>query len=235
MDVTETIKHMQDYYGKRAPIYDQSMGYDDPARTAAHAGLIEFLRLWLRDRRVLEIACGPGYWTREVAQVAASLLATDANESVLREADKKHYPDGKVTFCLADAYTLRGVESGFDAAFAVDWWAHVPKSKRANFLRVLHSKLVPGGCVLLVDQLPRPNSITGIYDTEGNHYQTRMLPGGDSFQVIKNFTGENEFIAELSPLGCTAIEYHAFPEIRRSVLKYALPQSPANNDIEVKG
>ncbi|MGB8647130.1 MAG: hypothetical protein WCF84_17975, partial [Anaerolineae bacterium] len=111
----------------------------------------------------------------------------------------------------------------FSGAFAVDWWAHIPKSKRVDFLRALHSRLEPGACVILVDQLPRPDSITGNYDQEGNHYQIRKLPDGESFQVIKNFTDEQDYKSMLAPLNCVEIEYREFTEIRRCMLRYNLP------------
>ncbi len=83
MEQADILRQMQEYYARRAPIYDQSMGYDDPARTAAHSALIEFLQASFRGQRVLEIACGPGYWTRQVALSAATILAVDVNDSVL--------------------------------------------------------------------------------------------------------------------------------------------------------
>ncbi len=225
-DTTEhgdILREMQEYYHKRAPIYDHSMGYDDPARTIHHQGLLEFLTEWLARREVLEIACGPGYWTSRVSPVVHSITAIDVNESVLAEARRKQYPNDNVSFCLADAYTLDGIRGEFTGAFAVDWWAHVPKSKRADFVRALHSRLVRGAHVVLIDQLPRPDSITGNYDQEGNHYQTRKLPTGESFTVIKNFTPQVEYVELFSSLSCSEIEYREFPEIRRCALRYSTP------------
>ncbi len=138
-------------------------------------------------------------------------------------------------FAIADAFTLDGIEGRFEGAFAIDWWAHIPKSKRESFLQVLHSKLVPGACVILVDQMPRPDSITGNYDQEGNHLQVRKLPWGELFNVIKNFTGEQEFMDLLVPLRCVNIEYRQFPEIRRCALRYSLPSALAIHDTGVNG
>ncbi len=223
MDHGDILRHMQEYYDKRAPIYDHSMGYDDPSRTTQHAPLLELMRESLAGRDVLEIACGPGYWTREVSPFVSSITATDANESVLAEARKKQFPKDNVSFALADAFTLQGINGGFNGAFAVDWWAHVPKTRRGHFIRALHTKLAPGARVILADQLPRPDSITGNFDPEGNHYQKRTLPTGESFTVIKNFTPERDYRDLLQPLGCIDVQYREFPEIRRCTVRYTVP------------
>ncbi len=68
----EIIREMQAYYGKRAPFYDSSMGYDDHDTVAMLAPVIRQISNILERRRVLEIACGPCFWTQRVSEVAAS-------------------------------------------------------------------------------------------------------------------------------------------------------------------
>src|SRR3954468_8637122 len=132
--MSSLVEEMQAYYARRAPIYDHSMGYDDPAKVALLAPVVESLQRQLTGRRVLEIACGPGFWTEHVSRVAASLTATDYNESTLAEARRKPLDWDKVRLVVADAYDLSRVEGEFDAAFAIDWLAHVPRSRLRQFL-----------------------------------------------------------------------------------------------------
>src|ERR1051325_5535846 len=64
---------------------------------------------WWREpsgQRVLEIACGTGYWTEVLARTATSVMATDLNDEVLEIARRKPDPDGKVRFQREDTYHL---------------------------------------------------------------------------------------------------------------------------------
>ncbi len=97
---------MQDYYRRRAPIYNQSMGYDDPAVVQKQSAVIEFLCNAMTDRTVLEIACGPGFWTRFIAEHTRSIVATDFNEATLVEARKSMADSDYVTFQVGDAYSI---------------------------------------------------------------------------------------------------------------------------------
>lgn len=218
------IDEMQEYYARRAPEYDTSMGYDDPNRVASLAGAIGSVTRQLAGRQVLEIACGPGFWTQRVAGVAgvaADILATDFNDTTLAEARGKSF-DGNVRFARADAYTLDDIPGGFDGAFAVDWFAHVPRSRIPAFLTTLHAHLVPGARVVLCDQTPGAASWESTFDTEGNHVQERTLHG-TRYRVIKNFFDETELAAMFAPYAAReGWSIERFPECRRMVVGYTL-------------
>ena len=79
------IEEMQSYYGQRASVYDSSMGYDDDAKVRSLLPIIARVRDAMRGRHVLEIACGPGFWTQFASETAASVIATDYNQSTLDE------------------------------------------------------------------------------------------------------------------------------------------------------
>jgi demethylmenaquinone methyltransferase/2-methoxy-6-polyprenyl-1,4-benzoquinol methylase len=214
------IEEMQDYYDQRAAIYDSSMGYDRAEVLASHRRIIAHLQNRLSGRAVLEIACGPGFWTQHIAASASRVLATDYNESTLREARKKPL-GGNVTTKKGDAYDLSDLPEGFDAAFAGDWLTHVPLLRRGAFLAGLHAKLKPGALVIFCDQTPKEGSITGIRDSEGNNIQTRTLPDGRRFSVIKNFLTEDDFRKLLAPF-TSSVALTQFPECRRYTVEYVL-------------
>jgi len=186
------IAEMQTYYGRRAEVYDTSMGYDNPAVVRSLEPVFQALCDEMRGRSVLEIACGPGFWTRRIAEVASAVLASDYNESVLSVARAKSIDPTRVTFVRADAYDLSSVDGTFTGAFAVDWLAHVPTSRLEAFLDGLHRRLARGARVVFCDQTPRSASITGIHDAEGNHLQERVLPDGSRHRVIKHFFTDSE-------------------------------------------
>jgi SAM-dependent methyltransferase len=217
----EIIREMQSYYGKRAPLYDSSMGYDDHGTVAMLAPVIRHIANLLERRRVLEVACGPCFWTQRVSEVAESVFATDYNDATLDQARQKNLDWDKVSLQRADAYDLSTVQGSFDAALAVDWFAHVPKSRFHEFIQGLHDRLLAGAIVVLCDQLPGDESHSGMYDDEGNHLQTRELPDGSSCRVIKHFLSDHE----LTDLLChysDQVEITKYPHCRRIVVSYVV-------------
>jgi len=213
------IQEMQSYYGKRAPYYDSSMGYDDHDTVSSLAPVIRHITNLLERRRVLEIACGPCFWTQRVSEVAVSILATDYNEATLEQARRKCLDWDKVSLQRADAYDLSQVQGCFDAALAVDWFAHVPKSRFHEFLQGLHNRLQPGSIVVLCDQLPGNESLSGMYDNEGNHLQMRELPDGSSCRVIKHFLSDQELLDTFSRYS-DRVEIVRYTQCRRIVVSY---------------
>ena len=211
---------MQDYYHHRAGIYDESMGYDKPEVVQALRPLIDHLVRRFEGKSLLEIACGPGFWTQHIAIAAQSILATDYNESTLAEARKKNLGP-TVTLRVADAYQLPNFGRIFDAAYAGDWFCHVPIRQRENFLRGLHAHLSPGATVIFCDQSSRQKLLTKDFDAEGNHLQMRSLPDGRTFSVIKNFPDQAEIEHLLAPFS-DDVRIVDFPENRRYLIEYVL-------------
>ncbi|MDB6154956.1 MAG: hypothetical protein JWL90_3409 [Chthoniobacteraceae bacterium] len=64
-----------DYYSRRAAEYERI--YEKPERQEALAELGVRLRGLLADQRVLELACGTGYWTAIIAHSAQSVMAIE--------------------------------------------------------------------------------------------------------------------------------------------------------------
>jgi len=215
------VAEMQLYYSRRAEWYDSSMGYDDPAVVAALEPVIEALRQEMYGRAVLEIACGPGFWTERVAQSAATIVASDYNDSVLAVARAKEIDASRVSFVRADAYDLSSIGGEFDGAFAVDFFAHVPASRVAAFLDGLHRQLRSGARIAFCDQTPWPGSVTALRDAEGNHLQERALSDGSRYRVVKHFFSDDEFRATFAPY-CGAVDIRRFPEQRRVLVSYSL-------------
>jgi demethylmenaquinone methyltransferase/2-methoxy-6-polyprenyl-1,4-benzoquinol methylase len=191
-DTLTATPHLEQYYGKRASEYEQI--YEKPERQHELEWLRKRIPEIFRDRTVLEVACGTGYWTQFIARTARKVHACDINEPVLEIAREKPLPPGRVSFFIADAVTLAGVPPGCDAAFAGFWWSHVKKSELATFVRNLALHLEPGAQVAILDNTFAPGSSTPISrrDAEGNTYQKRKLANGKEFEVLKNFPTADE-------------------------------------------
>ena len=187
------------YYAARAPVYDKTAGFTEPETQRIHRAIRNRYRALFAGHRVLDVACGTGYWTAVVGGVAKATLGIDANPAVLAQAEARcrHLPS--VGFQVADAFTMEGVPRGFDAVLGVWWWSHVPKARLSSFLEVLHGRLVPGAMVLFVDQLPGERIERR--DEDGNTFVRRSLPDGQSFEIVKNHPTEAEVRRALSNLG----------------------------------
>jgi SAM-dependent methyltransferase len=193
-----TIESMREYYARRASSYERV--YHKIERQDDLRAIEAWLPQHFKDRRVLELACGTGWWTTFGARDCARWLATDANPEVIEIARGKPLPPGKVRFALTDAFSLAELgPARFDAAFAGFWWSHVPLKSLAAWLDVLHSRLEPGSPVVMLDNLFVPGSSTPLHrrDAHGNTYQNRALDDAGVTEVLKNFPSRGDVHAAL--------------------------------------
>ena len=195
-----TPESMAAYYARRAASYERI--YAKPERQADLRALEAQVAQAFVGRRVLEIACGTGWWTPHGAARAAHWRATDFNPETLALARAKPGMPACVQFQTVDAYTLAGLaDEHFDAAFAGFWWSHVPLASLTPWLALLHSRLQPGALVLMLDNRGVPGSSTPISrrDAQGNSYQRRPLDDGSVHEVLKNYPTQASASAALGP------------------------------------
>lgn len=213
-----SIDQMQCYYHKRAGEYDASMGYDDSEKIEKLESVISEMKKLVESRNVLELACGPGFWTSQISQTAKFIVATDYNQSTLEQAALKNLSADKVCFRQYDAYDLDTVEGEFDMLVAVDWFAHVPLSKMNSFLQSVNQRLPLGSQVVFLDQLPKLHSLTQQFDQEGNHIQIRKLNNGETFHVIKHFFSDEDY-SKLFKGYFVELSIKRFPETSRVLVR----------------
>lgn len=193
---TDQIK----YYLERAKDYEQI--YEKPERQED----LKKLRIILKDlffaKSVFEIACGTGYWTQFISEIAKSIFAIDINETVIEIAQSKKY-ESPTTFEKADIYNLTNANEKFDSGFGGFIWSHIPKQELDVFLSGFISNISPGGLVVFVDNQYVDGSNTPIdsKDENGNTYQIRKLSNGNNFKVIKNFPADKEIFDIIDPIG----------------------------------
>ena len=118
--------------------------------------------------RVLELACGTGLWTVELARHAAGITAVDASPEVLdinRARLQETLPEVPVRYVRADLFDWRP-EEAYDVAFFGFWLSHVPPGRFAAFWDLVRAALRPGGRAFFVDSLAP------------KHGPRRRAPGG---------------------------------------------------------
>jgi SAM-dependent methyltransferase len=200
---------MEAYYAQRAAEYENI--YAKPERQADLARMRSDIPALFEGRRVLEIACGTGYWTPLIAARAASVVALDYNEETLAIARTKAYPGGNVDFVRGDAYALPEWKQNFSGCYAGFWWSHVPLPRLDAFLRGLHQRLEAGAVVAFMDNRYVEGSSTPLSrrDADGNTYQSRRLADGSTHEVLKNFPTPRELRERLgADARVTEYEYY---------------------------
>jgi SAM-dependent methyltransferase len=187
----DALRH---YYDRRAREYEAIYRRDDPVRQAEQRAIQSALRAALTGKRVLEIACGTGYWTQVYAGAAEHVVATDAAAETLAVALEKRLPRDKVEFRTADAYALDQVPGEFDAGVALFWLSHVPQARLGPFLAQFHARLGNGAVVLMADNVYIPGLGGELITRPGckDTFKRRLLADGSKHEILKNYYTEAE-------------------------------------------
>lgn len=98
------------------------------------------------ETRILDVGCGRGYITAEIAArfPSAEVSGVDRSVSAIIAA-KTHHPS--IDFAVADAYALPYVPSYFNVVVCNNIWEHVPDPLR--LLRSVDRILAPDGHVII--------------------------------------------------------------------------------------
>ncbi len=189
------------YYAKRASEYERI--YARPERQADLSALRKRIGDLFAGRRVLELACGTGWWTPVIALRAAQVTALDLNEEVLAIARAKELPAGRVEFVQGSAFEIPDFGRRHDALFAGFWWSHVRLEELDAFLAAAAAAVAPGSLVAFLDNRYVEGSSTPVSrrDAQGNTFQLRQLADGSRHEVLKNFPGPDELIQRASRCG----------------------------------
>ncbi|TKJ40293.1 SAM-dependent methyltransferase [candidate division LCP-89 bacterium B3_LCP] len=180
---------VREYYNRHACDYEDKFHRDDPVRQREQEDIADNIKEIFRERRVLEIACGSGFWTAELVKIADKILATDTSPEMLKEARQKGFPRSVIEFRQVDAYQLDAIPEKFDAGLAAFWFSHVPKVKIKQFLSGFHDRLTANSPVFMVDNVYIPG-IGGeliAEKSDENSYKLRHLLDGTEHKILKNY------------------------------------------------
>jgi len=176
---------MAAYYAARAQSYEEI--YDGPERQDELEELHERVQDALLGQKVLELGCGTGYWTAQYAEVAESVLATDINPAMLDIARARSLGEN-VRLAALDAFAPQ-VDAPVTACFAGFFWSHVLRQEQIPFLEKLRAALGKDTWLVMIDNTYVEGSSTPFArtDLQGNTFQIRKLPNGDSYEILKNY------------------------------------------------
>ncbi|MFX1590665.1 MAG: class I SAM-dependent methyltransferase [Promethearchaeota archaeon] len=186
-----------EYYRRRAPEYESIYNKLDLEIQKENQETVEMLKKYLNGRKVIEVACGTGYWTQFLSATAKEITATDINKEVLDIAKQKTY-HCPVSFQIMDAYRLAFKDKRFNAGLANFWFSHIPKKEINHFLSEFHRVLQSGSRVFLTDNHHShlSDSLGKLITKKGdnNTYKLRQLTDGSEYLVLKNYYTIKELV-----------------------------------------
>jgi SAM-dependent methyltransferase len=187
------------FYAKIASNHDRI--YDRPERQDDLAEMREHVVEALRGHTVLELACGTGYWTRQIAEVADKIVATDINPEMIAMARLRKMPAEKVELRVVDAYDLPDDLGEFTAVFVGFWWSHVKREEYVKFLAKLKAKVGKDVLIVLLDETYVEGSSATVArtDMEGNTFHISTAPDGERYEIPTTYPTDSALRKKLTP------------------------------------
>lgn len=138
----------------------------------------------IEGRRVLDLACGTGYYSRLFKRWgAAEVVGVDVSETMVAAAREAEARDRLgIEYRVADAVELPRLGS-FDLATAT-YLLHYAETAEAmrRMCRNIAANLKPGG--LLMALLPEPDYVMGRGDTERYGFTYRLVASDKDWQLV---------------------------------------------------
>jgi len=204
------LQEQLDYYRARAVEYDQwwlrrgryDRGSDLNAKWTAEGRIVATALADFRPSgRVLELACGTGIWTEQLARSATTLTAIDGSPEMLA-INAARVASPRVTYLEEDIFAWQP-DTQFDVVFFGFWLSHVPPDRFDTFWGLIRRCLAPGGRVFFVDSRHDHTSTAtdhGLPEPEATTLR-RRLNDGREFQIYKVFYDSTMLEARLRALG----------------------------------
>ncbi|KAF7952193.1 uncharacterized protein EAE97_001690 [Botrytis byssoidea] len=184
---------------------------DLPIQQMNHAAMMKHLGPIVHSKRILELACGTGFYTSKMLHMGAShVTAVDISSAMVSAAQAKIPVEMKdnITFCTADCaqssmwneVQLRGQEGTFDMVVAAWLLNYAETREMRRMLENIYLALKPGGILIALtvnapiidsfqpnDQLnPREAHLGSVYDVIGT------VEGGYKILLSSVGLGEND-------------------------------------------
>jgi ubiquinone/menaquinone biosynthesis C-methylase UbiE len=175
------------YYAKSASNHDRV--YDKPERQQDLQAVRERVADLLDGERVLELACGTGYWTNVIIEAAAHVVATDINPEMLAMAQLRNLPAEYVQWRLADGWHLPQGLGQFTAVFIGFWWSHIKREEQDRFLAQLRERVGKDVLLVIADDsyVDEESPTIARTDLQGNTHHIFTTVDGERYEVTKNY------------------------------------------------
>lgn len=194
------LAEQRSYYRARANEYDATYPLDERHDGEARRQFVATLEARAPFGRVLELACGTGQWTVELARHASMVTAADSSPEALAICQQR-VDTAQVSLVQADLF---GWQPGqrYDMVFFAAWLSHVPPQRFHAFWALVADCLTPGGQVFVIDELPAGRTVE-LAQLPGQPAPAvhRRLTTGESYRTVKVYYEPDDLRARLAALG----------------------------------
>jgi len=196
----QLLSSQRAYYDLRAPDYASVTA---PADRRTRSLLAAEVATALIDELepsgdALELACGPGMFTRELARHARSVTAVDASVHMLARS-RNEVADSKVRYIQGDVFTWVP-DRVYDTVFFGFWLSHVPPAMFEQFWSLVRNCLSREGRVAFVDEDDRGAALEDVRLVAGVPTARRTLSDGRQFDIVKVYWDPADLRARLAEL-----------------------------------
>jgi SAM-dependent methyltransferase len=199
-DIASLLEEQRNYYDARA---DDYVSVSPPNRDAPGLLPADLCRALVKDVQpsgaVLELACGTGDFTRELARYARSLTALDASLRMLT-INRTRVANPRVRYVQADLFAW-APDQAYDVVFFGFWLSHVPPSAFDAFWGLVQRCLAPDGRVAFVDDDDRAADAGDVHPVGGVPVARRTLRDGQQFDIVKVFWRPDALATRLRAIG----------------------------------
>lgn len=145
--MTETQQQMQPPPAQLQPVNGPFV--DDPVKALEHYHRYLYASRFVRNRRVMEIACGEGYGTAFLSINAEEVIGVEADEGVISRAKEKYKDFKKARFVSArlDEFILS--EPRCDVIVSFGTVERLDAEARQRFVLNIKKSLKPGGILVI--------------------------------------------------------------------------------------
>jgi SAM-dependent methyltransferase len=188
----------------RRPLPPVPFPFTGERLTTAVAGEIEsehlhrylYARELCRGKDVLDVACGEGYGSALLSQVARSVLGIDSAQGVIEHA-RRSYTAANLRFSCGDARCIEAETASVDVVVSFETLEHL--AEQDTFLKELRRVLRPEG-VVMISTPDRDNYI----NPEPNPYHLRELTRSEFASLLSRYF-ENVFLLVQHPVVGSAL------------------------------
>lgn len=201
-ELDELLGEQRAYYRARAGEYDATYPLDEAADPHARRQLVAALEALAPYGRVLELACGTGQWTVELARKASAVTAVDSSPEALAVC-RRRVDDPRVSLVEADLFAWHPTER-YDLVFFAAWLSHVPPERFEAFWTLVGDCLAPDGRVFVIDELPAVAAVEQPAVGQPGAVVRRHLSSGRSYRAVKVLYEPNDLRRRLAAFGWEA-------------------------------
>ena len=184
-----------------------------------YIALYEFAAHYCCRKRVLDAACGLGFGSYFLAQIADQVVGLDIDKERIQFASTR-YQKASLHFMLSDATSTCLRDHSFDVIVSIETFEHIPPDRAVSFLKEMKRLLAPGG--ILVISTPN-RSIHRQISRNPDHINE--IDVDDFFALISRIFGEYEPYYQRKGVLKTMQNFYCIVKKDRFKLRHIIPHS----------